>query len=74
MGSDQELTIGDLADMVAQRFSVGVNKAELTEQRIDRYVPSITKAKLELGLKLTIDLAGAIDKTIAAIRSEDLHA
>jgi nucleoside-diphosphate-sugar epimerase len=74
VGSDQELTIEDLADMVAQRFSVGVNKAELTEERIDRYVPSIAKAKLELGLNLTIDLAGAIDKTIAAIRSENLHA
>ena len=74
VGSDQELTIGDLADMVAQRFSVGVNKAELTEESIDRYVPSIAKAKLELGLKLTIDLAGAIDKTIAAIRSENLNA
>ena len=74
VGSDRAVTIRDLADMVAQRFSVGVNKAELTEERIDRYVPSIAKAKLELGLKLTIDLAGAIDKTIAAIRSENLHA
>ncbi len=74
VGSDQAVTIGDLAILVAQRFSVDINKAELIQKIGDRYVPSIAKAKQELGLQLSVDLGGAIDKTIAAIRMENIHA
>lgn len=74
VGSDQALTIGDLAELVAQRFTVDVHKANLSQESVDRYIPSIAKAKKELGLKLTIDLATAIDKTIEAISIKNLHA
>jgi len=74
VGSDQALTIGDLAELVAQKFTVATNKAELSQKNVDRYVPSITKAKEVLGLQLITDTIGAIDKTIAAIRLENLGA
>lgn len=74
VGSDQAIAIGDLAELVAQRFAVDINKAELCQKSVDRYVPSITKAKELLGLQLSIDTTGVIDKTIAAVRMENLGA
>jgi len=74
VGSDKALTVGELADMVAQKFCVGVTKAEFGRKGADRYVPSITKAKNILGLQLWIDTTVAIDKTIAAARMENLGA
>ena len=74
VGSDQAVTIGDLAELVAQKFTVDISKPELSQKSVDRYVPSITKAKEVLGLQLSIDTAGAIDKTIAAIRMKNLRA
>lgn len=74
VGSDEVLTVGELADMVAQKFCVDVNKAEFSGKGVDRYVPSINKAKNELGLQLSIDATGAVDKTIAAIHMENLRA
>jgi dTDP-glucose 4,6-dehydratase len=74
VGSDQAVTIGDLAELVAQKFTVDISKAGLSKKSVDRYVPSITKAKEVLGLQLSIDTAGAIDKTIAAIRMKNLRA
>lgn len=74
VGSDQAVTIGDLAELVAQKFTVDISKVELSQKSVDRYVPSITKAKNILGLQLSTDTTGAIDKTIAAIRLENLGA
>jgi dTDP-glucose 4,6-dehydratase len=68
VGSDQALTIGHLAELVAQKFTVNVEKKELIQKNVDRYIPSIAKAKDELGLELSIDVEDAIDKTIEAIR------
>jgi nucleoside-diphosphate-sugar epimerase len=73
VGSDNALTIGDIAELVAKRFNVDVHKNKLTQERIDRYIPSIAKAKKELGLKLSIDLNTAIDKTIEAIQTRNLY-
>lgn len=67
VGSDQAITMQDLASLVAQKFSVGINKMMLGENSVDRYVPSIAKAKYELGLQISTDIASAIDKTIAEI-------
>jgi len=74
VGSDYALTIEDLAELVAQRFAVDVHKSGLSQKGIDRYIPSIAKARKELGLKLSIDLEAAIDRTIEAIRMKNLHA
>jgi nucleoside-diphosphate-sugar epimerase len=74
VGSDEALTIRQLANLIALRFGVEVSKAELIEGRVDRYIPSILKAKIELGLSLTIDLSCALDKTIENIRSKGVNA
>lgn len=74
VGSDEAIEIRDLAELVAQKFSIKVNKAALNDCGIDRYVPSIDKASKELGLKLSMDLLGAIDKTIETIRAQKQYA
>jgi len=74
VGSDRAVTIGELAELVAKRFAIEVNKAELTQGNVDRYIPSISKAKEELGLNISIDLCAAIDKTIESIQMKKLHA
>ncbi|QWE20926.1 NAD(P)-dependent oxidoreductase [Polynucleobacter sp. AP-Kolm-20A-A1] len=74
VGSDQAITISDLAMVVAQRFSVHINKMEISRNIVDRYIPSISKARDQLGLSLSTDIAGAIDKTIAALRFDNLNA
>ena len=42
----------------------GSNLPVITEGKIDRYVPSISKAKNKLGLQIKIDLPNAIRLTV----------
>jgi len=74
VGSDRAVTIGELAELVAKRFAIEANKAELTQGNVDRYIPSTSKAKNELGLSVSIDLSAAIDRTIESIQAKKLHA
>ena len=64
VGSDQAVSIGELAhqvrDLIAPTKSVRIlGKAEFNGVRL-RYVPDISRAQTELGLKVTIPLAVAI--------------
>lgn len=68
VGSDNELTIATLANTVANIFkqhqSVKISKQSKKINKIERYVPSIDRAKKELGLKEYIGLSDSIKKTI----------
>lgn len=68
VGSDHAVSIGDLADKVANYFGVSVEMARFESNVIDRYVPSIEKAKVFLGLNVEISLEEAIAKSICAIK------
>jgi dTDP-glucose 4,6-dehydratase len=63
VGSDEAVSMGDLAHAVAARFGVAADVPEVSDPAVDRYVPSIAKARRDLGLTLDHDLAGAIDAT-----------
>lgn len=69
VGSDVEINMVDLAALVAREFGVNVSLPAECDQKIDRYVPSIKKAKSELGLELGMGLAQAIRATIKSIRA-----
>lgn len=60
VGSDQAIIIGDLAWLAAEEFGVQASVPPITEASIDRYIPSIVKARDELGLTLKHDLLSAI--------------
>jgi dTDP-glucose 4,6-dehydratase len=73
VGSDEAWDIRELANLIAKRFGVEVTKGEFVQGKIDRYIPSINKAKNELGLYLSMDLSSAIDKTIEDIRLKGVN-
>lgn len=68
VGSDREISIADLAERVSGQFEqkpeVKIAKKPAPGVRLARYVPSIERAKKELGLKCRIDLDEAIKRTI----------
>lgn len=68
VGSDQEISIRDLAYLVAQHFDpvseVIIDKKTIIGQVPERYLPSVQKVRDDLGLNCQIDLNDAIEKTI----------
>lgn len=67
VGSDEALLVEDAARIVADRFGTSALVPERTSDAVDRYVPSIAKARAELGLTLTHDLASAVDDVAARL-------
>lgn len=67
VGSDKAMLIGDVAHMVARLCECETEIPVLDDPCVDRYIPSIEKAKNELGLTIEIDLEAAIKKTLAGI-------
>ncbi|NTW98435.1 MAG: NAD(P)-dependent oxidoreductase [Geobacteraceae bacterium] len=68
VGSDKEVLIGELAQMIAQEFGVKGEIPEITDEDVDRYVPAVDKAINELGLSLRYDLRAAMHETVVLIR------
>ena len=68
VGSDEPISIKELARQVAQILKVESHMPDDIEHLVDRYVPSISKAKISLGLCLTTDLNKSLQKTIARIQ------
>lgn len=68
VGSDKAVTIVEAAHMVARQFGIDVSSHAISTDVVDRYIPSIDKAKSNLGLTLTIGLELAIERTIEMIR------
>lgn len=60
VGSDQAVSMGELAACVAEVFGTTVDKPTCAEEKIDRYIPSIEKAKRKLGLSIEVNLRNAI--------------
>jgi nucleoside-diphosphate-sugar epimerase len=67
VGSDQEITIADLAgtvrDLVSSNVEINIAKTPLPDHQPERYVPSIERAKKELNLQVNIPLKEAILRT-----------
>jgi dTDP-glucose 4,6-dehydratase len=66
VGSDQEITISDLAQTVASRLGGSVMDAAFTpifNSAPSRYVPSVDRARSELGLRVLIPLNESIQRT-----------
>ncbi|HEX8534128.1 MAG TPA: NAD(P)-dependent oxidoreductase [Allosphingosinicella sp.] len=61
VGSDEAVTVGGAAAIVAARFGVPAEVPPITDPAVDRYIPSIARARAELGLELSHDLASAVD-------------
>ena len=68
VGSEESLSVAELAHMVAQTFtptpSVQILKTPSDSKSIERYIPSIKRVSLELQLCPFINLQTAIQRTI----------
>jgi dTDP-glucose 4,6-dehydratase len=67
VGSDEAINLNNLAQKIADYFEVPAKIPEITNTRIDRYVPCTEKARNELGLSLRFDLNASIISTVHAI-------
>ena len=67
VGSGDAIVMGDLAKLVAVEFGVNASIPEINEATIERYIPSIDKAKRELGLILQYHVSKAIHHMVRSI-------
>jgi dTDP-glucose 4,6-dehydratase len=67
VGSESDLTIGDLAkavaSVIAPTISIQVAQQHIDHKPVERYVPLTQRAKSELGLQEFINLSEAIQRT-----------
>lgn len=68
VGSDEVISIQNLGKKIADYFGVQVIIPPFASNNINRYVPSIEKAKNELGLDLETNLNQAIEITIRQLQ------
>jgi len=67
VGSDEEISIINLAKEVSNQFQVPFVAADIKNSKVDRYIPSIDKTKKLLNVKLKYSLSQAIKNTIGLI-------
>jgi dTDP-glucose 4,6-dehydratase len=71
VGSDEAFEIRAIAKIISDRFSVPFRAADIRSLNIDRYIPSIEKAKHIGSLTIHFDTQQAINETITSILSRD---
>lgn len=69
VGSEEDVTIAELANTVARSFDklveVRIAKSPDPNRPPDRYVPSTKRVQTELGIRQSVDLREAVERTIA---------
>ena len=60
VGSDQAISLEKLAKIVGRVFNQPVKHKKINNNKIEKYVPSIDKAKKELNLKIKYNLKRSI--------------
>ncbi len=67
VGSDVAISVADLARTLARTAGVGIEIRGIPTPGTtpDRYVPSIDRARRELGLEVRVDLAAAVQRTLS---------
>lgn len=70
VGSDEGVDVADLARRVGTLYGVAARVAQQDPTPVDRYVPSIERARRDLGLDLRFDLDQALAGTAARLRGD----
>ena len=63
VGSDDKISIHQVANILAKKFNLRIDSAKLFSKKFDNYVPNINKAKKKLGLKIYYSSIKGIIKT-----------
>ena len=73
VGSEEEITIAQLANTVAQSFQkpieVRIAKTPDSSRPAERYVPSTNRAQIDLGIRQIVNLREAIERTISHVQT-----
>ena len=67
VGSDESMEIGELAEIVGNFYGVPIGVNQIADDGQDYYVPSVKKARQELGLKINYSIRDAIQANDASI-------
>lgn len=67
VGSDDAVELHDLASWMSASYGVPVNMQKISEHKTDRYIPSICKAREELGLSLNTNTFESVAKCVSEI-------
>ena len=66
VGSDEAISIQDLAKKIATYFQVGLQLPQINNTSVDRYIPSIEKAR-SIGCQINYPLDMAIEATVNSL-------
>ena len=64
VGSNDAISLQEIARTVAKRYNLTVNIPQLTNKINDNYIPNVNKAKKKIKLKNNYSSLRAVDKTI----------
>jgi dTDP-glucose 4,6-dehydratase len=64
VGSNDKISIHQVANILAKKYSLKIDAEKLSLKKIDNYMPSISEAKKILGLKINKTSIEGIIKTI----------
>jgi nucleoside-diphosphate-sugar epimerase len=73
VGSSQEIELKDLGLLIANYFKIRTKVSQISDIKIDRYIPSISLAKKKLGLSIHWNLIDSVQETIKRIREHEKH-
>jgi dTDP-glucose 4,6-dehydratase len=73
VGSDEEISIFDLADRISLYFNVNSIIGKIDTMKVDKYLPDVDKAKNILMLDRKFDLNSSIEETIKILKSNKLY-
>jgi nucleoside-diphosphate-sugar epimerase len=73
VGSERAFSLLNVAQEFARQVGTSVEVQSSIEGKPDRYIPSVQRAKDELGLQETFDLASAIERTLHWNRGKVSH-
>jgi dTDP-glucose 4,6-dehydratase len=71
LGSDSEISIFELANFLSKKYNATISSKQIKKSNfVDRYIPSISKAKNKLKLNIEYGNLQAVIKTIELLRNE----
>jgi dTDP-glucose 4,6-dehydratase len=73
VGSDSEISIFKLADQLSKKYNIKLFCKTKDSNFVDRYVPSINKAKNKLRLNIKYNNLESVIKTIKLLRHEKIY-
>jgi nucleoside-diphosphate-sugar epimerase len=73
IGSNSKISIHQVTNVLAKKYSLKIDTKKLSLKKNDNYMPNVSKAKKELGLKINNTSVEGIIKTINILSKKNHH-